>query len=272
MRLSAIAAGLFLFTIFFVTNSSPIQAKEASNTNIVKNVLSGSGIELQKPVNQTLAISKPEVKTPEPPKPVEHTVVTGETLSKIAATHGSSWQRLYSKNLQISNPDVINADSKIIIPLTEEVLPERALPVAPVPPPASPATTEQATVYNSSVKPSTKAKTKATPASPRKVSTRAPAGGNTYAAGYCTFYAKQRRGDLPNNLGNANTWVARAAAQGIATGSVPRVGAIGQQGMHVVYVEAVNGDGTIRVSEMNYAGLGVVSSRNASAGSFQYIY
>ena len=102
-----------------------------------------------------------------------------------------------------------------------------------------------------------------------------PAGssaGNTYYYGYCTFYAKSRRPDLPNNLGNADTWVARAAAQGIATGSAPRVGAIGQQGMHVVYVESVNGDGTVTVSEMNFQGWGVTSSRTVPAGTFQYIY
>jgi peptidoglycan DL-endopeptidase CwlO len=77
---------------------------------------------------------------------------------------------------------------------------------------------------------------------------------------------------LPNNLGNANTWVARAAAQGIPTGSAPRVGAIGQQGMHVVYVESVNGDGTVTVSEMNFRGRYVISSRTVPASTFRYIY
>lgn len=80
------------------------------------------------------------------------------------------------------------------------------------------------------------------------------------------------RPDLPNNLGNADTWVARAAAQGIPTGSAPRVGAIGQQGMHVVYVQSVNGNGTVTISEMNYQGLYIISTRTVPANSFMYIY
>ena len=77
---------------------------------------------------------------------------------------------------------------------------------------------------------------------------------------------------MPNNLGNANTWVARAAAQGMATGSTPRAGAVGQQGMHVVYVESVNGDGTVTISEMNHVGWNVVNQRTVPASNFQYIY
>lgn len=95
--------------------------------------------------------------------------------------------------------------------------------------------------------------------------------GNTYSPGYCTWYAKNMRPDLPNNLGNADTWVARAAAQGLPTGSEPRVGAIGQQGMHVVYVEAVDGD-MVTISEMNYHGLWSMNTRTVSASSFSYIY
>ncbi|MBW3568882.1 CHAP domain-containing protein [Candidatus Parcubacteria bacterium] len=100
----------------------------------------------------------------------------------------------------------------------------------------------------------------------------ASSAGNTYYRGYCTWYAKSKRPDLPNSLGNANTWYSRAQALGLPTGSVPKPGAIGQQGMHVVYVEKVNGDGTIFVSEMNYRGFGVVSHRTVPASTFQYIY
>lgn len=96
--------------------------------------------------------------------------------------------------------------------------------------------------------------------------------GNPYARGNCTWYAKSRRPDMPNNLGNANTWVARARAQGIPTGLTPKAGAIAQRGWHVVYIERVNGDGTVFLSEMNYRGLGIVSTRTVPANSFQYIY
>ncbi|MFO0971641.1 MAG: CHAP domain-containing protein [Candidatus Saccharimonadales bacterium] len=96
--------------------------------------------------------------------------------------------------------------------------------------------------------------------------------GNTYIPGYCTWYAKNRRPDLPNRLGNASTWVSNAAAQGFATGSTPKAGAIGQQGNHVVYVEGVNADGSVTVSEMNYRGLFIISSRTVPATTFRYIY
>lgn len=100
--------------------------------------------------------------------------------------------------------------------------------------------------------------------------------GNNYAPGNCTWYVKSRRADIPNDLGNANTWYARAAAYGLPVGSQPRAGAVGTTGEgyygHVVYVERVNGDGTILISEMNYAGLYSQRSRTANANEFRYIY
>lgn len=102
---------------------------------------------------------------------------------------------------------------------------------------------------------------------------RASSSGNTYAWGYCTWYAKSMRPDLPNNLGNGGQWVANAARQGFATGSTPRAGAIGEQPGHVVYVKSVNKNGTVNISEMNYnGGVGVVNHRTVPASMFRYIY
>ncbi len=194
--------------------------------------------------------------TPDEKKLIQHTIAEGESLIMIAKKHNSSWMRLFSKNTQITHPDLLIVGDKLIIPLSEEKLPERALPAS------QPAVT--AVVATS------------TPSSKNNVPAlgggSAVSAGNTYYAGYCTWYAKNRRPDLPNNLGDADQWVARAQAQGIATGSSPSPGAIGQQGMHVVYVESVNNDGTVTISEMNYQGLYVTSSRTVSAGSFMYIY
>ena len=72
-------------------------------------------------------------------------------------------------------------------------------------------------------------------------------------------------------MGNASAWVSSARSQGLATGSTPQVGAVAQSGNHVAYVEAVNGN-TVTVSEMNWVGLYVTSTRTTSAGSFTYIY
>ena len=101
--------------------------------------------------------------------------------------------------------------------------------------------------------------------------------GNTYAAGNCTWYAKDRRPDLPNNLGNANTWATEAAAQGIPTGTRPRPGAIGVslEGYygHVVYVEAIQpNEGTMTISEMNYGGLYQMNTRTIPAAGWSFVY
>lgn len=96
--------------------------------------------------------------------------------------------------------------------------------------------------------------------------------GNNYTPGNCTWYVKSKRPDIPNNWGDAYVWIGSAQASGYKTGSVPRVGAIGQAGIHVVYVERVNGNGTVYISEMNYVGLGVVSDRTVPASTFTYIY
>ena len=100
--------------------------------------------------------------------------------------------------------------------------------------------------------------------------------GNTYSYGYCTWYVANRRPDIPNTWGNANTWYARAQASEWPTGTVPKIGAIGQNTTpplgHVVYVEAVYADGTILISEMNFAGWNVQSSRTVSPTEFNYIY
>jgi surface antigen len=82
-------------------------------------------------------------------------------------------------------------------------------------------------------------------------------GYNGYDYGYCTWYVASVR-SIPAGLGNAATWGIRARAMGLPTGSTPRVGAAvvtSTSGAgHVAYVEAVNGDGTIWVSEMNSHG------------------
>lgn len=208
-----------------------------------------------------MAIEKPEpkiivspVETPKPvveppkPQPVIYSVVSGDNLSKIGTAHNVEWQRLWAKNTQLTNPDLIHVGDQITIPEPSEQL-SRELPAVV----ALPAET------------------------PNVVPLRDYGGGNTYDYGYCTWYVKNRRGaSIPNSLGNANTWYSRAAGMGMAVGTEPRAGAVGTTTRgslgHVVYVESVNGDGTINISEMNYKGFGIQSSRTTSASEFVYIY
>jgi surface antigen len=101
---------------------------------------------------------------------------------------------------------------------------------------------------------------------------------NTYTRGQCTWYVASRR-QVPNNWGNAVTWLFRARAAGYATGDQPRAGAVGWEKRsysrlgHVVYVESVNADGSVNISEMNWGGRpGVVHYRTMPASAFVYIY
>lgn len=101
--------------------------------------------------------------------------------------------------------------------------------------------------------------------------------GNTYAPGNCTWYAKSMRPDLPNNLGNANTWYDRARAQGWNVGLTPKKGAVatttaGWAG-HVAYVIGVSLDGQYAtIKEMNYNGLYSMNTRTVHYTEFKYIY
>jgi len=98
--------------------------------------------------------------------------------------------------------------------------------------------------------------------------------GNLFPYGQCTWYVKTRRPDVSNLWGNANQWVYSAQIDGWATGPTPRAGAIGMSivGMHVVYVEAVNADGTILIAEGNWDYNGSIRERIALSTEFYYIY
>lgn len=109
-------------------------------------------------------------------------------------------------------------------------------------------------------------------------------GGNGYAPGNCTWHVANRRAavgkPLPSNLGNAATWVARAAAAGIPTGSIPSKYAAVQTSTagwgHVGFVEEVYEDGSMLMSEMNYNwNLYALRSRvvpAAEAALYRYVY
>jgi len=99
---------------------------------------------------------------------------------------------------------------------------------------------------------------------------------NSYARGQCTWYVAGRR-QIPKNWGNANSWYYHAVWSGWSVGTTPAIAAIawtpaGAFG-HVALVEQVSADGArVLVSEMNYRGLGVKSTRWSAASAFKYIY
>jgi len=90
-----------------------------------------------------------------------------------------------------------------------------------------------------------------------------------WGRGQCTSHVASKR--PVGYWNNAISWTWQAQRDGWATGTTPRVGAIGQKGNHVVYVTGV-GNGTFSLSEMNYAGLGVVTYRTVSSAGWNFIY
>ena len=105
--------------------------------------------------------------------------------------------------------------------------------------------------------------------------------GGPYASGYCTQWAWYKRQDIPRSFGNAYSWAASAAAYGYRVDRTPEAGAVFQTAYggggygHVGYVESVNEDGSIVITEMNYGVLYRVTSSIIPAdqvGNFNYIH
>jgi surface antigen len=254
MRLTAIGGGVLLSAAILYVQVPKVSAEATTALPIVNISEASDKLAVLDMVDGQTA----KTEALAPPQPIVYVVVEGDTLSSIAKQHQTTWKRLYDKNTNVENPDIIAAGTQITVPLADEQLTERELPVEPEPTPApqSAASKKPAAVLRKST----------------TTTARGSVTGNTYTPGYCTWYVKNRRPDLPNNLGNAYTWVSNAAAQGIPTGATPAVGAVGQRGNHVVYVESVNADGSVNISEMNHQGLYVVTYRTLPGNYFQYIY
>ncbi|MFQ3852271.1 amidase domain-containing protein [Staphylococcus sp. 2S1] len=100
-----------------------------------------------------------------------------------------------------------------------------------------------------------------------------------YPHGQCTWYVYNRMAQfdkyVSGDLGDARNWNNRAERKDYAVSSTPKahtavVFEAGQQGAdqiygHVAFVEKVNDDGSIVISESNIKGLGIVSYRTIDA-------
>jgi surface antigen len=98
---------------------------------------------------------------------------------------------------------------------------------------------------------------------------------NRECVSYTAWKVYQAYGYMPNwgGVGNANQWPGDADRYNIPRGSTPKVGSVaigtnsyyfGSVG-HAMWVEAVYGDGTILVSQYNFAGPGQYSTMRISA-------
>lgn len=192
-----------------------------------------------------------------------YTVQDGDTTQKLAERYKSNEQRIISYNdLELSG----------LKPGTRIVLPGGNLPQSERPGYSAPSSG-----YNSG----------SSSIVPQNGFTRAYIGseGNRYAYGYCTWYAFNRRAELGRPIGgmwgDAVSWGSYAQSAGFRVNNTPSVGAVLHAPWvaapygHVAVVESVGADGSIVVSEMNYAGWNIVSQRTIGAGtasSYNYIH
>lgn len=188
---------------------------------------------------------------------VVYTIKAGDTAASLASTYQADPDRIVSYNdLELTG---LNPGTRILIP--DGVLPTNERP----------GYVASSSRYNSGI---------TIGSIPGTIY-----GGNGYAYGYCTFYAFNRRAELGkpigSNWGNAVTWAAYARAAGYVVDKNPAAGAVFQTGGgysglgHVGVVERVNDDGSVYVSEMNYAGWNVISYRTIPAsqvGNYNYIH
>ncbi len=188
---------------------------------------------------------------------VVYTVKAGDSIDSIATKYASAKERIVTYNdLEISG---IVSGQRIVIP-------DGVLPVAE--------------------RPETLTARASTPArSTSSYYANAAAVGNRYDYGYCTWYAYNRRAELGRPVGsfwgNASTWAGFARASGYLVNNTPEVGAVMQDSYlaggygHVAVVESMGADGSITISEMNYAGWNVKSYRTLDAGAasrYNYIH
>ncbi len=202
---------------------------------------------------------------------IVYTVKAGDTIESIASKYGSNTSEIIAMNdLEMSG---ISEGMRVVI--KDGSLPETERPeyVAPRPTYTAPTTTVATTTYTYTYLGSTSERQNI------EVVGYFYGLGGPYGAGQCTQWAWYKRQDLPSMLGNANSWAYTAAAAGYVVNRTPAPGAIFQTSSgwagHVGYVESVNSDGSIVVSEMNY-GIPyrvIRSTIPASAvGNFNYIH
>lgn len=202
---------------------------------------------------------------------VVYTVKDGDKLSDLANKYKSTTDDIV--NINNLNSDTVAKGTRILLP--DGILPENERPEYN-------ANTHNTTVQTTSNRSTASTSNTSTRSSSSSIRANLSAGqrgvrsslsvplasGNRYAYGYCTWYAYNRRAQLGIPIpavswGNANTWDTGARASGYTVDSIPSAGAVFQVDSgpygHVGIVEEVYSDGSIHVSEMNYAGWNIIS-------------
>ena len=189
---------------------------------------------------------------------IVYLVKSGDTMDSIVARYGSSAEEIIALNdLEVSG---IVEGSRILI--KDGSLPEAERPEYVAPARRSYSSSNYSYTYLGDT------------------ANRSGASCNRgLGAGQCTSWAWLKRPDLGFIKANANRWDDVARANGVLVNRSPSAGAVFQTDSgwygHVGYVESVNSDGSINVSERNYAGCyGVMFSTIPASefGKFNYIH
>jgi surface antigen len=176
-------------------------------------------------------------------------VKQGDTLAGLVSQYEGDMQQVIQFNL-IRDPNSVQ-------PGTDIMIPNGVGPAYVAPAPADTGSAPSSSSYGGY----------------SRYSSPAGAAAWRFPWGYCTWYVATRR-FVPWS-GDAWSWFGNAQAMGYATGRRPQPGAIMVTWEspigHVAYVESVHSDGSWTVSEMNYAGFGIVDYRTIYPGQVPLI-
>lgn len=259
--------------------------------------------------NQTLKVSGSTSTSTNTSSGSTYTVKSGDTLSGIAAKHGTTYQKIMSLN-NLSNTNIYPGQ-KLKVSGTASTGGSSSSGGT-----SSGSTTtytvksgdslsaiaaRYGTTYQKIMSLNGLSNTNIYPGQKLKVSGAASTGGsgssgstgyntpifnhsNLYDWGQCTYHVFNKRAQIGKGIStywwNANSWDTGAAADGYTVDHKATVGSILQsdQGYygHVAFVESVNSNGSITISEMNYgASPGIVTYRTIPASqvsSYKYIH
>lgn len=149
MKKPALLAGLLAVPVIFSSTVSAINSFKLGDVEITPSFIATESDEngqvlaatTEEPTDETSTAqaNKTDQATTEQSanQNVYVTVEKGDSLSKIASAHGTTWRRLFDANEFIADPDVINPGDKIRIPAANEELASRETPVKPKAKPAA---------------------------------------------------------------------------------------------------------------------------------------
>lgn len=144
MRFTAVFAVTLLTAVLGFGSTASAAPLPTENTAAIQSILLASEGGIFNPQQASDNIVKaqdevaeaPEVKepakeiteTPAEPEPIMVTVQSGDSLSKIATAHNTTWVRIFDANTSITNPNVIEPGLELRIPRDDETLEHREQP------------------------------------------------------------------------------------------------------------------------------------------------